>query len=244
MKVIGQIGDYKGNKQRVSSTSWNPDFDRGLIWQMMRDRKLNKEIYMRFITDPIVFFNPVKDARLFDFCLLEIFTKTPWYIILVCWLPVIGYYLYRSLVLMPLVTLPIFLFGMLLWSFFEYLIHRFLFHGETIWLPNFRPLIIFHFLIHGIHHTFPQDRYRLVFPPLPGLLLLRFVFMPPFNAILPNYVFYPMLAGGAFGYVCYDMIHYFLHHMKLETPGSYWRNLKLYHMRHHFKVDNKGFGVS
>jgi 4-hydroxysphinganine ceramide fatty acyl 2-hydroxylase len=49
----------------------------------------------------------------------------------------------------------------------EYFLHRFLFHSEDKWLPgskgNFP--IVAHFMFHGIHHAFPMDKLRLVFPP-------------------------------------------------------------------------------
>ena len=51
-----------------------------------------------------------------------------------------------------------------------------------------------------------------------------------------------MASGAAVGYVCYDMIHYFLHHT--SPPEGYWRDLKLYHMQHHYKNGKVGFGVS
>jgi len=44
------------------------------------------------------------------------------------------------------------------------------------------------------------------------------------------------------GYVAYDMIHFFLHH---SSPKSgYFKDLKVYHMQHHYKNGLLGFGVS
>lgn len=54
-----------------------------------------------------------------------------------------------------LMTITMFIVGMIETSFFEYWIHRFIFHGEDYWLINDSRLIAFHFLIHGIHHAFP-----------------------------------------------------------------------------------------
>lgn len=75
-----------------------------------------------------------------------------------------------------------FLFGIAYWTFGENVGHRFLFHGEDYWMKNFpnnKELRTFHFLIHGIHHAFPMDRYRLVFPPLPGFILMYIIFGTP-----------------------------------------------------------------
>jgi 4-hydroxysphinganine ceramide fatty acyl 2-hydroxylase len=49
-------------------------------------------------------------------------------------------------------------------------------------------------------------------------------------------------AGAIFGYVCYDMCHYFLHHGK--PPIEYLRELKTYHLNHHYKNWELGFGIT
>lgn len=40
------------------------------------------------------------------------------------------------------------------WTLFEYLAHRFVFHSED-YLPEKRGWYLLHFMIHGIHHSFP-----------------------------------------------------------------------------------------
>ena len=50
------------------------------------------------------------------------------------------------------------MYGLLVWTLAEYLIHRFLFHGEDTWMKYFffnKYVYTFHFLVHGIHHAFP-----------------------------------------------------------------------------------------
>ncbi len=49
-------------------------------------------------------------------------------------------------------------------------------------------------------------------------------------------------AGFAFGYVCYDSIHYAIHHFPMKR--GIWLSLKQYHLRHHFHDDHAGYGVS
>ena len=76
----------------------------------------------------------------------------------------------------------LFLVGIACWTFGEYFLHRFLFHGEDYWLKYAKKsnvILTFHFLIHGIHHAFPMDRYRLVFPPAPGFIVLYLFFGVP-----------------------------------------------------------------
>ena len=50
-----------------------------------------------------------------------------------------------------------------------------------------------------------------------------------------------VFSGGIFGYICYDLTHYFLHHKQLP---AYWRSLKKYHLQHHFADFENGFGVT
>ena len=107
------------------------------------------------------------------------------------------------------------LFGAVYWTFCENIGHRFLFHGEDYWMrrvPNNKELRVFHFLIHGIHHAFPMDRYRLVFPPLPGYILMYIFIRTPISVTLPTYLYCPTACGLIVGYVIYDLFHYFIHH--------------------------------
>lgn len=49
-------------------------------------------------------------------------------------------------------------------------------------------------------------------------------------------------SGGIIGYICYDLVHFFLHH---STPMSkYLTKLKSYHLAHHYVNPNLGYGVS
>ena len=64
-----------------------------------------------------------------------------------------------------------------------------------------------------------MDRLRLVMPPtmfivlaLPFWKLAQTVFA--YNWYAGSAVF----CGGIFGYICYDLTHYFLHHRKYVLP--------------------------
>ncbi|OTA34782.1 hypothetical protein BTJ68_06021 [Hortaea werneckii EXF-2000] len=88
----------------------------------------------------------------------------------------------------------------------------------------------------------PMDRLRLVMPPT-----LFAILATPFWYLAHTVFFYDFWAatcvycGGIFGYICYDMTHYFLHHKNLP---SYYRELKKYHLQHHFMDYENGFGVT
>jgi 4-hydroxysphinganine ceramide fatty acyl 2-hydroxylase len=83
------------------------------------------------------------------------------------------------------------------------------------YLPDNRVGLTLHFLLHGIHHYLPMDKYRLVMPPT-LLIALATPFWYLAHAVF-SYNWYAATAvfcGGVFGYVCYDLTHYFLHHRK------------------------------
>lgn len=110
------------------------------------------------------------------------------------------------------------------------------------YLPNNRVAITLHFLLHGIHHYLPMDKYRLVMPPT-----LFVVLATPFwylaHTIIP-YSWHAATAvycGGIFGYVCYDLTHYFIHHQNLPL---WYQGLKKHHLAHHFLDYELGFGVT
>ncbi|KAF2396347.1 Inositolphosphorylceramide-B hydroxylase [Trichodelitschia bisporula] len=173
---------------------------------------------------------------------LEPLSLTPWYVVPMVWLPCIAYGVYRALEgLSPTVTALSWVSGLLIWTFVEYMLHRFLFHLDE-WLPDNRVGLTLHFLLHGIHHYLPMDKYRLVMPPtlflalaIPWWKFAHTVFW--FNWHMGTAVF----CGAIFGYVCYDLTHYFLHHKNLPM---HYKALKKYHLQHHFADYQNGFGVT
>ncbi|KAL1598883.1 fatty acid alpha-hydroxylase [Paraconiothyrium brasiliense] len=173
---------------------------------------------------------------------LEPLSKTPWWIVPTLWVPpVIAGTAWGCSVLGGAQTVAYWLFGLAFWTLLEYILHRFLFHLDY-YLPDNRVGITLHFILHGIHHYLPMDKYRLVMPPTlfaalaaPFWKFAHFIIFWNWHGALVAY------CGGVFGYVCYDMTHYFLHHRNLP---AYWRELKKYHLKHHFADYQNGFGVS
>jgi sterol desaturase/sphingolipid hydroxylase (fatty acid hydroxylase superfamily) len=157
----------------------------------------------------------------------------------VLYLPLILYMVYAALVrnsLSLLTTLGLFAAGILIWTLLEYVIHRHVFHYE----PKTRWGKQLHFIVHGVHHDYPNDATRLVMPPSVSIPL-AIVFWAIFALISGRLA--PAIFGGfVFGYVCYDSIHYATHHFPMKNRVGLW--LKQYHLRHHFKDDQAGYGVS
>lgn len=189
--------------------------------------------------------------RLFKSDLLEFFTHIHPAVVLAIWVPVVVYFLataigYRSAwgtgpvsgIYIPLG----FVAGLLLWTFAEYTLHRFVFHfrPRTPWQEKAT------FLFHGIHHLQPQCKTRLVMPPVVSIPL-ALLFYGAFRLILGTLLgilhwVAPMFAGFVAGYLIYDMTHYATHHFPMRR--GIWKFLKRYHMLHHYKTPDQRFGVS
>lgn len=160
----------------------------------------------------------------------------------VFWLPVLGYVGYRALPAGgvgagPAAFAGLVVAGALLWTLTEYVLHRWVFHytGPRPWQRRM------FFVLHGVHHDFPQDADRLVMPlgvsiPMGAIFYLAFYLAMG-----------PMLAGPAFvglglGYLAYDGTHYAVHHFRMSSRWGRW--MKRYHMIHHHTGVDARYGVS
>ncbi|KAJ1559928.1 fatty acid alpha-hydroxylase, partial [Nowakowskiella sp. JEL0078] len=192
----------------------------------------SKEFYLKEVHIPR---HRSGSAPIFPNQYLELLSLTPWYVVPLVWLPFVGYLTYNALLIAsPFTLIGWFLFGILNWTFLEYTLHRFLFHIDQF-LPDNRYGLTLHFLTHGIHHYLPMDGLRLVMPPA-LFVILSFPFYKSYEIFLPKPIFYSMAAGTYFGYVCYDLMHYYLHHGRPLT--EHIREMKSYHLDHHYKEAN------
>uniref|UniRef100_A0AC34QRU2 Fatty acid 2-hydroxylase n=1 Tax=Panagrolaimus sp. JU765 TaxID=591449 RepID=A0AC34QRU2_9BILA len=203
-----------------------------------------KHKYWRWIHEPYD-----GRLRLFESDSLERLTNTKWYMIPLIWMPLVIYFGFQGLNLIQdsygyssgtFIATTFFMSGTLVWTLLEYILHRYVFH----WKPNMDSYnqITLHFLAHGLHHKTPMDGDRLVFPPTPALLIIGFFYVF-YRSLLSYPVFCCFASGKLFGYICYDVIHYFLHH-GTPKPRSNWHYRKVYHHNHHFKNFDAGYGIS
>ena len=179
--------------------------------------------------------------RMFDAPYLEIFSRTPWYVIPIIWIPILTFniwHAFQNLNLLQVVALT--LFGMFNWTFLEYFLHRFVFHLE-IWIPDNRYLYTLHYIIHGVHHAFPMDGDRLVFPPILGIPLY-FLLYKIYGLVIPIYIWRGIAIGIISAYVMYDLGHYYYFHH--EQPIKLMEYRKKYHMYHHYKDPDNGYGIT
>lgn len=129
-----------------------------------------------------------------------------------------------------------FLGGFVAWSFFEYVLHRYLFHiSETAFKGSKR----LQYLVHGVHHEYPNDAQRTLLPTLPKIIMT-----------IPFFALYCLIFGkaGAFfasgflmGYYVYSLMHYSIHRYKAP---KFLKPLWEHHHRHHHLDDDTAFGVS
>ncbi len=178
-------------------------------------------------------------AQLFKNHYLEMLTKTHPLVIWGIYVPVIVGMLYYSIVVLEFETgrmLLTFLSGMITWTLFEYIMHRWIFHmvAES---EKAQKIV---YIMHGNHHHFPRDKERLFMPPVPSLILASLIFILQYALIGWNVsMFFP---GFILGYLMYGTMHYAIHawNPPFKWMKPLWRN----HHLHHYKDEGKGFGVS
>ncbi len=178
-------------------------------------------------------------AQLFENRHLETLTKANPLVIWGTYIPILCYVLYKAhdTFLLPFTTIAaFFISGMLYWTFFEYVAHRYFFH----WISDNLKAQKIVYILHGNHHEFPRDRQRLFMPLLPSLILssslfgIHYIFLGVYN-----WAFFP---GFIFGYLLYASIHYAIH--AYEPPFDFMKPLWRNHQMHHYRNENLGFSVS
>jgi len=185
-------------------------------------------------------------ARMFRSGFIEAFTKVHPIVPALIFVPVLAYFLWTGLAAAgPLLLVPAVLGGVLFWTLTEYVLHRWLFHIAP---TNIISKMIYVYL-HGIHHHYPDDHYRLVMVPVISVPLAT-LFYFGFAAVLPAEFVAGAFAGLTIGYLAYDYGHWATHHIKI--PRSAWakplammlKGQRKRHLRHHFGDHTRGFGVS
>ena len=184
--------------------------------------------------------NEDQTIRMFDSDILEFFSKVHFTVPLYIYLPVIGYNLFLSIYTYSLPAIDIFsyiIIGIAVWTFAEYMLHRFVFHFKA--KSNFGKKL--HFIFHGVHHDYPSDSRRLVMPPSVSIpLAVLFYYL--FKLIIGGIFVAPFFIGFIIGYLFYDLTHYAIHHFNMHN--KFWLAIKNHHMKHHYMDETKGFGVS
>ncbi|WMJ75572.1 sterol desaturase family protein [Cytophagaceae bacterium ABcell3] len=138
---------------------------------------------------------------------------------------------------LPAYLIPlVFMAGTLLFSFLEYLVHRYLFHMSTHTEGRKR----MQYICHGVHHEYPKDKTRLAMPPLASIFLAT-AFFALYYLVMDTWVF-AFLPGFLTGYAAYLFVHFIVH--AYPPPKNVFKALWLNHSIHHYKDQEIAFGVS
>lgn len=208
------------------------DMEKSMFWQVGR----LKENYSEWV----FVHSPVKKFRMFESDFVEFFSETKWWVIPLVWFPVLTWLCYSALSstndpISPNSFAICFSFGLLLWTFTEYFLHRFLFHAPISKTSTF--LITAHFILHGQHHKFPMDKGRLVFPPVAATPFLYIIFNGlKLGMTIPQAKI--VTSGLLLAYVVYDLTHFYLHHG--STANHFLSMLRTSHLKHHYKNHTLG----
>ncbi len=127
-------------------------------------------------------------------------------------------------------AIPLVFGGVVVWTATEYALHRYVFHFE----PRSELLQKFVYIIHGNHHSHPNDPLRNLMPPVVSIPVAGLIWLALVAAIGPQGSW--AFLGFMVGYVIYDLVHFACHQRPMK--GRLANALKVHHMRHHhFKVD-------
>ena len=177
-------------------------------------------------------------ARLFRNDYMEMMTKTHPVVVYTMYFPVIAFMLYYGAAhkaIAPWTEFLLFLSGTLVWTLFEYIMHRYLFH-MYVESPRAKKIV---YTMHGVHHEYPRDKERLFMPPVPSLILAVIIFSSMY--FMMGWKALSFFPGFLFGYICYGSMHYAIHAF---APPKFMKALWRNHHLHHYKAPEKGFGVS
>lgn len=184
--------------------------------------------------------NKDETVRMFESDWMEALSRVHWTVPLWIYTPIVLYFFYRGLYIFGLSVSQIvfmLLIGIIVWTFTEYTLHRFVFHyvPKSSWGKRV------HFVVHGVHHDYPKDSKRLVMPPSVSIPLATFFYIL-FDLILGNVLVAPFFSGFLIGYLFYDTTHYAVHHFNMHN--KFWLAIKNHHMKHHYQNPDLGYGVS
>jgi sterol desaturase/sphingolipid hydroxylase (fatty acid hydroxylase superfamily) len=178
---------------------------------------------------------------MFESRFIDRFSRTHWAVVPILFVPAMAglfYWGFARAGVSVAAAVGTVLLGILAWTLTEYWLHRMLFH----WEPGGKLGERMHFILHGVHHKWPRDQFRLVMPPAVSIGLF-WLFLGLWMWLLGPLAF-TFHAGFTAGYVFYDLSHYYMHHGR---PRWEWlKELRKHHMVHHSPnlANEQKFGVS
>lgn len=187
-----------------------------------------------------------ESPRMFENDVMDYFSRAHPMSVPIIFVPIISYFIYSALVLEHVTWTQfagLFALGIIIWSLFEYVMHRYLFHLQidSDWGRRM------HFMIHGCHHDYPNDSMRLVIPNIASIVLAVMVYWLFYAIIVLGIgatvgALHAFYASFVFGYLVYDMMHYATHYAKFKN--KWFREIQRNHLDHHYVDHDRGFGLS
>ncbi len=118
--------------------------------------------------------------------------------------------------------------GLAVWTFAEYLLHRFVLHHWPYFID-----------MHKAHHDETQE--MIGSPTVFSLLVFYVLVYLPLWYGWANGVALPLFSGFIAGYLAFDAVHYSVHH--IQGQNRLLRSWKKIHAIHHHGDADKNYGV-
>jgi sterol desaturase/sphingolipid hydroxylase (fatty acid hydroxylase superfamily) len=155
--------------------------------------------------------------------------------------PLSGLFLYWGGVQSParnVVEYPVLIvYGILLWTLVEYLMHRFLFHPGNGWESLARVAEA----LHGVHHRRPRDPNEILASARtsipPSVVIIGLVWIASRSIFTTAGV----MSGVWMGFVYYEWVHYRVHMTNASGLIDWHRR---HHFHHHFVDERRCFGIT
>jgi 4-hydroxysphinganine ceramide fatty acyl 2-hydroxylase len=155
------VGSESATKKKYETKKENRDQEfldlKKALFPQLWNATYSKDFYLEQVHKPR--YTPYC-VPYFDNPIMDKLSKTNWFVVPLIWLPFVGFQLYNSMNSANStkeIAVQGFITGLLFWTLFEYVLHRFLFHLDDF-VPDHPLALLVHFTLHGIHHHMPMDR--------------------------------------------------------------------------------------
>ncbi len=119
-------------------------------------------------------------------------------------------------------SIGLFAIGVIFFTFLEYSVHAWLFHGKKsikIFVEG-----------HAHHH---QDPFSFDAMPFFMSAVIAAIFAWLLHFVMPSYDALAIVGGSALGYFNYGIMHHVMH--RREFASNYWKYMQEFHFVHHKK---------
>lgn len=177
--------------------------------------------------------------RLFENPILEALSRTHIMVPISMWLTLsvfLGWYAFTYTKMSTATIATLFATGLLVFTLFEYVLHRYLYHIH----PTTEKRAKLQYTLHGVHHEYPKDKTRLAMPPAVAIFMAAGFFGLFF--LMMGEAAYAFFPGFLVGYSGYLAVHFIVH--AYAPPKNFFKQLWVNHSVHHYKNTESNFGVS